>query len=747
MKNKRIIAIILSFVLLFTACPQLSVNVKAAKNTGKNYTYTSSDGKLTITLREVKENDYWYEYYIKVKNHSVQEIDNWSIEVKCDDTSAFRQGVECNASANQSAGTVTISGMGTYEKVGAKATLSSEQSFKLGFSSSVTFKKGTVTYNKKAEANGKSVGSGNTYLEGYSCKYTITGATKNLKLEETPVGKHGALHVEGTRLKDEHGQNIILRGASTHGMHWGEMTPFVNKTAFQNLRDEWGVNMVRLVNYVTQDGYTQGAQSTLDDCIEKGVSYADALGLYAIIDWHIHAENPNDTKSEAIKFFDKYSKKYADHKNILYEICNEPTNTPWSQIKEYAKDVVKTIRKNDSDAIIIVGTNTWSQDVDEVATNGGKLDDKNTMYTIHFYSGTHGQSLRDKVQKALDAGTPIFCTEFGICDASGNGNFNVNEADAWIDFFDQKGISYCCWSLSNKDESASYISPQCSKKDSWTNEDLGATGAWLINTYRGKAGDKPEEEEHVSQGETPESTATPSSYTDGQSVVLMENGKANESYTVTDMSWLLNAKEEDKISLTYTCENPNNNGWRIMHWGATVDGTWRESSIQYMASTTASETVTKVYTIREFKNSFGTSDVNDIKNLMLVAYNDAKIIRLEYIPVVASEMKEPPKGKIECKESFWERFLSIITFGWYEPSETKVNIIAEGEEVTISYYVESVNGDELIKMLTREELEQKSFAAYEGEFKLSDNNVVVYAKLQDKNGQVSYISSNGIAIE
>jgi len=81
MKNKRIIAIILSFVLLFTACPQLSVNVKAAKNTGKNYTYTSSDGKLTITLREVKENDYWYEYYIKVKNHSVQEIDNWSIEV------------------------------------------------------------------------------------------------------------------------------------------------------------------------------------------------------------------------------------------------------------------------------------------------------------------------------------------------------------------------------------------------------------------------------------------------------------------------------------------------------------------------------------------------------------------------------------------------------------------------------------------------------------------------------------------
>ena len=113
------------------------------------------------------------------------------------------------------------------------------------------------------------------------------------------------------------------------------------------------------------------------------------------------------------------------------------------------------------------------------------------MYTIHFYSGSHGESLREKVRTALKAGTPVFCTEFGVCDASGNGGFDLEEADRWIDFFEENGISYCCWSLSKKNESASMLSPECNKVNGFTNADLGATGAWLINTYRSRGGETP----------------------------------------------------------------------------------------------------------------------------------------------------------------------------------------------------------------------------------------------------------------
>ena len=34
------------------------------------------------------------------------------------------------------------------------------------------------------------------------------------------------------------------------------------------------------------------------------------------------------------------------------------------------------------------------------------------------------------MKTALDAGLPVFCTEFGICDASGAGANNITEGNA-----------------------------------------------------------------------------------------------------------------------------------------------------------------------------------------------------------------------------------------------------------------------------------------------------------------------------
>lgn len=55
---------------------------------------------------------------------------------------------------------------------------------------------------------------------------------------------------------------------------------------------------------------------------------------------------------------------------MIYEICNEPNNgTSWKEIKSYARSVISTIRKNDKKAVIVVGTPTWSQDVDQAAAD------------------------------------------------------------------------------------------------------------------------------------------------------------------------------------------------------------------------------------------------------------------------------------------------------------------------------------------------------------------------------------------
>ena len=99
----------------------------------------------------------------------------------------------------------------------------------------------------------------------------------------------------------------------------------------------------------------------------------------------------------------------------------------------------------DPDNIIIVGTPSWSQDVDEASLN--PIDAENIMYTLHFYAGSHGQDHRDKVQTALDNGLPIFCTEWGVSMDSGNSGVFYTETLEWMDFLAENNISWCNWSI------------------------------------------------------------------------------------------------------------------------------------------------------------------------------------------------------------------------------------------------------------------------------------------------------------
>lgn len=293
----------------------------------------------------------------------------------------------------------------------------------------------------------------------------------------TPVKRHGALHVSGTDLKDSHGAKFQLKGVSTHGIAW--FPQYVNKDAFQTLRDNYGINTIRLAMYTNKsEGYGPDAVNK----VQEGVKYATELGMYVIIDWHILNDgNPNQHKSEAKKFFAKMSKKYGSQKNVIYEICNEPNgNVTWNkQIKPYAKTIVKTIRKHSKNAVIVIGTPTWSQDVDIVAQS--PLKGKNLMYALHFYAGTHKEWNQEKLKTAHKKGLPVIVTEFSICDASGNGALDKASGNKWLRLLDRYNISYAAWSLCNKNESSALITSSCSKTSGWTNGDLSAAGKWYFN--------------------------------------------------------------------------------------------------------------------------------------------------------------------------------------------------------------------------------------------------------------------------
>jgi len=296
------------------------------------------------------------------------------------------------------------------------------------------------------------------------------------------------LKVQGTHIMNSKGKKLQLKGISTHGLSW--YPEYVNKKAFKYMKKNWNINTVRLAMYTAEyNGYCTGDAANrqrLIKLIDDGVKYAEEAGLYVIIDWHILSDgNPMTYKKESLEFFKMMAKKYNGKSHVIYEICNEPNGAvTWNNVKTYAESVLEVIRKYDKDAIVIVGSPTWSQDVDIAAAD--RISEKygNVVYALHFYAATHGENLRQKAQKALDAGLPLFVSEFGICDASGNGGINKKEAKKWFKFLKANKIAMIAWNLSNKNESSAFIKSGCNKLTGWKKRELSSSARFVIDKYK-----------------------------------------------------------------------------------------------------------------------------------------------------------------------------------------------------------------------------------------------------------------------
>lgn len=97
----------------------------------------------------------------------------------------------------------------------------------------------------------------------------------------------GALKVVGAQLTDAAGEPVQLRGVSTHGLAW--YPQYVNQEFFTELREVWGANVVRLATYSAEEGgyaTETGDRAALNDLVVRGVQYAQAADLYAVVDWH-----------------------------------------------------------------------------------------------------------------------------------------------------------------------------------------------------------------------------------------------------------------------------------------------------------------------------------------------------------------------------------------------------------------------------------------------------------------------------
>nr|UNG40276.1 glycoside hydrolase family 5 subfamily 2 [Acanthocinus aedilis] len=291
------------------------------------------------------------------------------------------------------------------------------------------------------------------------------------------VSKHGQLSVDGIHLVNQNGENVQLKGM---GLFWSIWMPyFYNKTTVDGIQTYCHSNIVRPMMAIdTSDGGYLTDPEGQEALIYAVIDAAIADDMYVLIDWQdFEAENHLEA---SLGFFDKLSKKYGSYPNIIYEPYNEPISLDWSGVvKPYHEAVINTIRANDPDNVIVLGTPNYSQRLDLAAADP-ILNQKNIMYSIHFYAGTHQQEYRDITKNAIDAGLPVFVSEYGTVNYDGDGPVNVEESLKWYELMEEYGLSYVNYAISDKAEGCAALIPGTTAENVCKEEYLTESGKLAV---------------------------------------------------------------------------------------------------------------------------------------------------------------------------------------------------------------------------------------------------------------------------
>jgi aryl-phospho-beta-D-glucosidase BglC (GH1 family) len=306
----------------------------------------------------------------------------------------------------------------------------------------------------------------------------------------SPVGDYGQLRVEGVQLVNRDGDAVQLKGISSMWLNYESRRFAEDKQGMQWLRDNWNMRVFRAAMGIEPAGGYLSSPLSSEAQVRVIVRNAIDLGLYVIIDWHDHHAHVNVNKAE--EFFSRMAEEFGQYPNVIYEPFNEPQclevtdrcgaedRITWPDLKVYHERIISAIRAKDPDNLIILGTPTWSQEVDKAALD--PVVGSNLMYTLHFYSCTHTQWLIDRAEQAMADGLPLFVTEWGATNADGgiDGEVCLDSAQAWHDWMNTRYVSWAAWKFDVcTDSSCLFKNGIVPTTGGWTDAMLGGHGPFV----------------------------------------------------------------------------------------------------------------------------------------------------------------------------------------------------------------------------------------------------------------------------
>ncbi|MGW7369633.1 cellulase family glycosylhydrolase, partial [Streptomyces sp. NPDC054841] len=304
----------------------------------------------------------------------------------------------------------------------------------------------------------------------------------------TPVEINGQLKVCGTKLCNQYGKPVQLRGMSTHGLQW--YSQCVTSGSLNALATDWNADVLRISMYIQEGGYETDPRK-FTDLVHSIIEQATARGMYAIVDWHmLDPGDPHHNLSRAKTFFTEIAQRHGNKNNLLYEIANEPSEVSWSRIKSYAEQLIPVIRGQDPDTPVLVGTRAWSSlgvsdGADETEVVNNPVNASNIMYTFHFYAYSHRDEYLNTLSRAADK-LPMFVTEFGTQNYAGEGSNDFTMSQRYIDLMANKKISWVNWNYSDDNRTgAVFKGGTCDSNGPWTGTGpLKPAGVWVRDRIR-----------------------------------------------------------------------------------------------------------------------------------------------------------------------------------------------------------------------------------------------------------------------
>ena len=259
------------------------------------------------------------------------------------------------------------------------------------------------------------------------------------------------------------GAEVQVRGMSLYWSLMPQAVEYWSEEGITTMGNDMKIQIVRAAmatgNEDWQGGYKGYASdpNTQKNLVKTVVEAAIKNDIYVIIDWHSHEAHK---QTDAAKnFFKEMAETYGQYDNVIFEVYNEPQQISWSEVKNYANQVIQVIRQY-SDNLVLVGNPSWDQNPSDAIGNEVNDSKKNTAYTLHYYANSHnwsgnydwgGESEGSKGEKAMNAGLSVFISEWGTGNADGKGTPDQNRNKNWQDYVNKHKLSWANWS-------ASYIS-------------------------------------------------------------------------------------------------------------------------------------------------------------------------------------------------------------------------------------------------------------------------------------------------